>query len=111
MMRAMYAVGTLLKGVLLLIDQILTIYWWIVLIAVLISWVNPSPYNPIVQFLTRITQPVFSWVRRNVPGMTRLAFSTGFDLSPIVVFLGIWFVQQIVIRELLLVYVRQLQSL
>jgi YggT family protein len=108
-MRAMYAVGTLLRGALLLVDQVLTIYWWIVLIAVLISWVNPSPYNPVVQFLQRMTQPVFAWVRRNVPGMMRLMFQTGFDLSPIVVFLGIWFVQQVVIRELLLHYVDQLR--
>lgn len=107
----MYALGTVLKGFLLLISQVLEIYWWIVLIAVVITWVNPSPYNPIVQFLNGLTQPLFSWVRRKVPGMTRLAFATGFDLSPIVVFLAIWFVQQIIIRELLLHYVQQLQGL
>ena len=64
--------------------------------AVLISWVNPSPYNPLVQFLTRLTQPLFSWVRRNVPGMTRLMFSTGFDLAPIIVLAAIYILREVV---------------
>jgi YggT family protein len=106
-MRPMNVAGTLLEGFLLLVVRVLDIYWWIVLVAVVITWVNPSPHNPIVQFLNALTQPVFSWVRRKVPGMTRVTFATGFDLSPIVVFLAISLVQFYIVR-LLVPYARAL---
>ena len=41
--------------------------WWIVIIAALISWVNPDPRNPIVRFLWGITEPLFRPFRRIVP--------------------------------------------
>ncbi len=50
-------------------------------------------------------------VRRTVPGMTRLMFQTGFDLSPIIVLLGITFVQVYVIGRILMPYARELQRL
>ena len=40
---------------------------FIVLIAVLLTWVNPEPYNPIVRFLRSVTEPVFYQVRRRMP--------------------------------------------
>lgn len=103
MMRAMSVLGRLLFAVANLLDSFLWIYQWVVIIAVLITWVNPSPHNPIVQFLTRVTQPVFAWVRRTIPGMTRLMFSTGLDLSPIVVLAIIYILRMVVpptIRDL-----------
>src|SRR5262249_46740491 len=39
----------------LVLGHLLTLYWWIVLIAVLLTWVNPDPYNPIVRFLRNVT--------------------------------------------------------
>lgn len=96
MMRAMSVLARLLIAIANLFDSFLWIYQWVIIIAVLISWVNPSPYNPIVQFLTRVTQPVFAWVRRTVPGMTRLMFSTGLDLSPLVV-LAIIYILRVVV--------------
>jgi YggT family protein len=105
----MYAIGKLLEGIFWMVSQVLWLYWWVVLIAVLISWVNPSPYNPIVQFLQRATTPVFAWVRRHVPGMTRLMFQTGFDLSPVIVLLGLTFLRQFVVEGILMTYAVQLQ--
>ncbi|HWP35383.1 MAG TPA: YggT family protein [Thermodesulfobacteriota bacterium] len=106
----MFVLAKVLEGLAVVLNAALNIYWWIVLIAVLISWVSPNPYNPIVRALRGATEPLFAWVRRRVPGMRQLAFSTGLDLSPIVVFLAIWFLQ-IVIPSVLLHYARQLQSL
>ncbi len=96
MMRAMSILARFLVAIANLLDSFLWIYQWVVIIAVLISWVNPSPHNPIVQFLTRVTQPVFAWVRRTVPGMTRLMFSTGLDLSPILVIAIIYLLRAVV---------------
>lgn len=96
MMRAMSVLARFLLAIANLFDSFLWLYQWVVIIAVLISWVNPSPYNPIVQFLTRVTQPVFAWARRTVPGMTRLMFSTGLDLSPIVILAIIYILRMVV---------------
>ncbi|HHO76137.1 MAG TPA: YggT family protein, partial [Deltaproteobacteria bacterium] len=40
---------------------------WIVIIAAVITFVSPNPYNPIVRFLFAVTNPVFSWLRRQLP--------------------------------------------
>lgn len=68
---------------------------WIIIIRALLSWVNPDPYNPIVQFLYNITEPVMYRVRRIIPmsGM-------GIDFSPIVVILAIIFLQTFLVNTL-----------
>jgi YggT family protein len=72
----------------------LTLYVWIVIARALISWVNPDPWNPIVQFLQRATEPALSPIRR------RLGWSAGIDFSPIVVILIIIFLQYALVRSL-----------
>jgi YggT family protein len=63
---------------------------------VLLSWVQPDPYNPIVRTLYAMTEPVFDWVREHLP-----VFFGGLDLSPIVVIIAIQFVQRVLITSLL----------
>jgi YggT family protein len=58
---------------------------WIVIIAALISWVNPDPRNPIVRFLYAVTEPLFRPFRRLIPPSR----TGGIDLSPIFVILVI----------------------
>ncbi len=50
----------------------LTIYEWIIILAIVLSWVSPDPHNPIVQFLQRMTVPVWNWIGRRVPAALRL---------------------------------------
>lgn len=71
-----------------LIGQLLNIYLWIVIIAAVLTWIEPNPYNPIVRFLYGVTEPVFDFVRQHLP-----VFFGGFDFSPIVVILVIEFIQ------------------
>jgi YggT family protein len=59
------------------------------------SWVNPDPYNPIVQFLTRITEPVLRPLRKLVP-----AYRLGIDLSPLIAILIIYFLEIAVVDTL-----------
>lgn len=44
--------------------SLVNVYVWVIIIAALLSFVNPDPYNPVVQFLHRITQPAYNFVRR-----------------------------------------------
>jgi YggT family protein len=78
------------------LSGLLQIYFWIVVIAVLLSWVQPDPYNPIVRTLYAMTEPVFDWVREHLP-----VYFGGLDLSPIVVIIAIQFVQRVLIMSLL----------
>ncbi len=55
----MFIIANLLKAVAFVLDSLLSIYFWIVIISALLSWVRPDPYNPIVRFLYSITEPVF----------------------------------------------------
>jgi len=79
----------------------LSIYLWIVIIAALLTWIEPNPYNPIVRFLYSVTEPVFDWVREHLPVLLG-----GIDLSPIVVIFAIEFLQQYLIPKvaMLLMY-------
>ena len=79
----------ILVGLAQVISTILTIYMFVVIVAVLITWVNPDPYNPIVRILRQLTEPLFYRVRRLMPFL----YQSGLDLSPIVVILGISFLR------------------
>lgn len=64
--------------------SMINIYIWVVIIAALISFVNPDPYNPIVQFLYRITNPAYVFVRKFV----KTNFN-GLDLAPLFIVIGL----------------------
>lgn len=78
------------------LDVVFTILWWLILIRALVSWVNPDPYNPIVQFLYKTTEPILVPIRRMVPFTLKI----GIDISPIIAFLLITFLQLFLIRTL-----------
>jgi YggT family protein len=84
----MYVLGMPLLAAVNILSSILTIYSFVVIAAVLISWVGPDPYNPVVRILRQLTEPVFSLIRRFTPRLGAI------DLSPVVVLLIIMFIQQ-----------------
>jgi YggT family protein len=91
----MFVVDQLLIAVARLVNLVLDAYMWIIIARALISWVNPDPYNPIVRFLYRVTEPVLRPVRRRMPMMQ------GLDLSPMIVLLGIYFLKEFLVPVLL----------
>ncbi len=82
------------NAVVYVITLVFDIYIWIIIARALISWVNPDPYNPIVSFLYRATEPVLSRVRRFIPDLG------GIDLSPLIVIFIIYLLKQLVVRLL-----------
>ena len=46
----MFVMGNVLLGLATVLDYALWFYMWIIIARALISWVNPDPWNPIVQF-------------------------------------------------------------
>ncbi len=76
-------------GIARVLEIVLEIYMWVIIIRALISWVNPDPYNPIVQVLTRLTEPVLRPIRKLVP-----PYKVGLDFSPLIAVLIIIFLQK-----------------
>ena len=74
----------------MLLTWFLEVYTWILIARVLMSWFNPSPNNPLVQFVLRLTEPVLAPIRRVLPAMG------GLDLSPILVFIALMFLKRLI---------------
>ncbi|HEX6949341.1 MAG TPA: YggT family protein [Nitrospira sp.] len=90
----MFVMSNVLQGLATVLDTVLWLYMWVIIARALISWVNPDPWNPIVQFLERVTEPVLSPIRRWV------GWKMGIDLSPIIAILIISFLQIAVVKTL-----------
>lgn len=92
----MFIFANLISAVANILDILLDVYTWVVVIAALISWVNPDPYNPVVRFLRAVTEPVFRPVRRVI------GYRLGpIDISPLIVILAIIFARRFLISSLI----------
>ena len=88
--------GNLLLAAAEIVNALLNVYYWVVIIAALISWVNPDPYNPVVRFLRTVTEPVLRPIRRMIGH--RLG---PIDISPIIVLFAIMFIQKFLVRSII----------
>ena len=78
----MIVLANTLSAIALVLGSLLNIYFWIVVIAAVLTWVRPDPYNPIVRTLRLLT------------------YTSGLDFSPVVVLLAIELINRIVIASL-----------
>ena len=92
----MFVVENLIVALAKIIDLALTVYIWIIIARALISWVNPDPYNPIVTFLYRATEPVLAPLRRLIP-----IRGLGIDIAPIIVIMIIYFLQMFLVKTMM----------
>ena len=90
----MFVMSNVLQGVATVLDTVLWLYMWVIIARALISWVNPDPWNPIVQFLGRATEPVLAPIRRFV------GWRMNMDLSPMIAILILVFLQYAVVQSL-----------
>lgn len=93
----MFVLSNFIVAVARVSDIALTILYWFILIRALVSWVNPDPFNPIIQFLYKTTEPILEPIRRLIPGISRL----GIDISPIIAFLAIMFLKSFLVKTLI----------
>lgn len=93
----MFVLANFLVATAHILDIVFTILYWLILIRALVSWVNADPYNPLVQFLYKTTEPILEPIRRILP----LGFKSGIDISPVIAFFAIMFLKSFLIRTLL----------
>lgn len=86
----MFVAGNVFTALASVLHMLLQAYIWVVIIRALISWVNPDPWNPIVQMLNRLTDPLLEPIRRK---MFRLMGhgGMGLDLSPLILIAAVYF--------------------
>ncbi len=76
------------------IELSINIFLFGILIRVVLSWVNPDPYNPAVALLTRLTDPIMRPAQRLIQPIG------GIDLSPMVVMIGLVLLEMLLIPPL-----------
>ena len=88
--------GAFAGGLITVLFAILNIIKWLVIIAAVISWVNPDPRNPIVQFLYRTTESLLRPFRKILPPRR----TGNIDFSPLLLILLIVFIEAFLSRLL-----------
>lgn len=91
-----------MNAVIFIIYQILNFYWWIVVLAVIFSWLyafnvinNSNQFvNSVGRFLYQMTEPVFAKIRQFLPSLG------GIDISPIIVLFAIMFLQYLLVHDI-----------
>ena len=91
----MFILGNFLEALAAITQMVLQLYMWIIIARAVLSWVNPDPHNPIVQFIHRLTDPLLYRVRRWIP-----IHGGGIDFSPIIVIFAIIFLQTFLVQTL-----------
>jgi YggT family protein len=73
---------------LVFIGQIIGLYKMVLLVRIILTWIPHNPNNSAAIFLYKITEPVLEPARRIIPSIG------GIDISPIVIFFGLGFLQR-----------------
>ncbi|WP_309498379.1 YggT family protein [Sulfurovum sp.] len=89
--------NALIYAIVQILHNVMNLYIWVVIIASLLSFVRPDPYNPIVQILNRLTEPVLNFIRNKMP----FVVFSGIDLSPLVIILGLQLIDNFMMRAVL----------
>jgi YggT family protein len=91
----MFVFGNFIYGVAYVIENILNIYFWIILIRAVMSWIQPNPYNPLVRIIYKLVDPVTYRISRIIP--TRIG---AIDFAPFILMILIIFLQKFLVRSL-----------
>lgn len=86
-----------MQAVFWLINELLNLYWWVIIIGAVLSWLVAfevvNTRNRIVaavlDFTYRLTEPAMRPIRRILPDLG------GIDISPVILLLGIMFLQRL----------------
>ena len=93
----MFVLGNFVQALAQILSYVTEALSWLIIIRALLSWVNPDPYNPIVQFIEKVTEPILFPLRQLIP-----VYKIGIDVSPIIAWLILhFFVKLFVVKTLI----------
>jgi len=88
----MFIFGEFFRALALMVNGICTILYWLLFARIIISWFPVDPFQGVAQFLYQVTDPILAPFRR-------LPLQIGMlDLTPIVAFMAIFFVRNVLVR-------------
>lgn len=87
--------NTFLIAVAEILHMLIYAYIIVIFVACILSFVNPDPYNKIVQIIYRLSEPSFNLVRRFINTVYG-----GLDIAPIIVWIILMFIDKFIIRLL-----------
>jgi len=93
----MMALGNILITLAKLLSMVITVYTYLIIGTVIVSWVGADPYNPIVRFLRQVTEPLFVRVRKILPAFF---FKTGLDFTPMIVLIALFLLDNLAVSLL-----------
>jgi YggT family protein len=93
----MFVLGNGLRGLAVVLNFGLQMYIYVLIGRVIVSWVDASPYNPIVRFLYVATEPPLRAIRSMLPRGLRFF---PLDITPLILFALIYFVQIAVVGSI-----------
>jgi YggT family protein len=77
-----------------LVGLLINVFLYAILIEVIISWVNPGSYNPVIGLVQSLTAPLLQPARRLIPSIS------GLDLSPMAVMIGLVLLKMLLLPPL-----------
>ncbi|MFO7602455.1 MAG: YggT family protein [Gammaproteobacteria bacterium] len=86
--------GLLIMSIADLLALTINVFFFGILIQIIISWVNPQAYNPVIGLLHQLNEPLLGRARRLLPPMS------GLDLSPIAVFIALKLIEFLLVHPL-----------
>lgn len=92
----MFVIGNTILAIAKVADALLTVYFWVIVASVVISWVNPSPYHPLVRAVYRLTEPALYRIRKWMP----FTLVSNIDFSPMVLMIIVQLLNTIIVQSL-----------
>ncbi|MBS1271172.1 MAG: hypothetical protein MAGBODY4_00301 [Candidatus Marinimicrobia bacterium] len=96
----MFLIGNLVTAVATILHIAVTIYYWLLIIRIVLSWVPVDRSNQLVILLYNVTDPLLNLFHRYVPQLRQMARSSGFDFTPLIAMLVLYFVDFFLIKSL-----------
>ena len=74
-----------------LVNFLFEILNWAIMIRILLSWIPHDHYHPAIQVLYQITDPILEPFKRLIPPIS------GIDISPILAFIALKFLRDLIL--------------
>lgn len=96
----MFLLGNLIIAIATILEIVVIVYYWLLIIRVVISFLPVDRANQLVVLLYNITDPVLELIHQYIPGLRRYSHSMGVDFTPLLAFLALYFIDIFLIESL-----------
>ena len=90
----MFIISNLILAIAKIIDLAITLYIFVIIARVVLSWIPHDPYNSLIRFVYNTTDPVLSKIRNIIPPFG------GLDLSPMILILCLYIIESFIVSTL-----------